>query len=227
MSVVCPQLDLIQTVSLPDDPPWTIQKPHIDLYLTHQKNHLGDNCMFQSLLAELKSYYSDHRAIYTDGSKTDNRVAAAATSDGLSAQVRLPGNGSIFTAELQALKMSFNIVKNCHGDHFIIFTDSSSLQDLDGNNCDHPFIQDILKLFNYCCSVNKKVVLAWVPSHVGIKGNEKADQLAKHAFKKNVFYLINFRNLIYFVLSQFVLIYCDFSSFLVLSVICVYQFCVF
>ena len=26
LSAVCPQLDLIQTVSLPDDPPWTIQK---------------------------------------------------------------------------------------------------------------------------------------------------------------------------------------------------------
>ena len=109
----------------------------------------------QSLFAELKSYYSDHRAIYTDGSKTENRVAAAATSDGLSAQVRLPGNASIFTAELQTLKMAFNIVKNCDEDRFIIFCDSlSSLQALDGNNCDHPFIQDI---FNDCCSVNKKL----------------------------------------------------------------------
>ena len=45
--------------------------------------------------------------------------------------------------------------------------------------------------------------------------------------QKNVVYFINFRNLIYLVLSQFVLIYCDFSSFLVLSVICVYLFCVF
>ena len=58
-----------------------------------------DDCMFQSLFAELKSYYSDHWAIYTDGSKTDIRVAAAATSDGLSVQVRLSGNASIFTAE--------------------------------------------------------------------------------------------------------------------------------
>ena len=187
LSDVCPQLDLIQTVSLPDDPPWTIQKPHIDLFLTHQKKHLGDDCMFQSLFAELKSYYSDHRAIYTDGSKTENRVAAAATSNNPSAQVRLPGNASIFTAELQALKMAFNIVKNCHWDRFIIFTDSlSSLQALDSNNCDHPFIQDILKFFNDCQSVNKKVVLAWVPSHVGIKGNEKADELAKQALNFNV-----------------------------------------
>ena len=83
--------------------------------------------------------------------------------------------------------MAFNIVKNCDEDRFIIFCDSlSSLQALDGNNCDHPFIQDILKLFNDCCSVIKKVVLAWVPSHVGIKDNEKADELAKQALNFNV-----------------------------------------
>ena len=187
LSAVCPQMDLIQTVSLPDDPARTIQKPQIDLCFTLQKKHLGDDCLFQSLFAQLKSCYPGHRAIYTDGSKAGNRVAAAATSNNFSAQVRLPGNASIFTAKLQALKMAFNIVKNCDGDHFIIFTDSlSSLQALDSNNCNHPFIQDILELFNDCLSVNKKVVLAWVPSHVGIKGNEKADELAKQALNFNV-----------------------------------------
>ena len=83
--------------------------------------------------------------------------------------------------------MAFNIVKNCDGGRFIIFTDSlSSLQALNSNNCDHPFIQDILKLFNDCLSVNTKVVLAWVQSHVGIKDNEKADELAKQALYFNV-----------------------------------------
>ena len=96
--------------------------------------------------------YPDHRAIYTDGSKAENRVAAAATSNDLSAQVRLPDNASIFTAELQALKMAFNIVKNCDWDCFIIFTDSlSSLQALDSNNCDHSFIQDILNFLMIVC----------------------------------------------------------------------------
>ena len=92
-------------MSLPNDPPRSTQKPHIDLNLTHQKKHLGDDCLFQSLFAQLKGCYPDHRAIYTDGSKSDNRDAAAATSNNLSAQVRLPGNASIFTAELKALKL--------------------------------------------------------------------------------------------------------------------------
>ena len=127
----------------------------------------------------MKSCYPVHKAIYSDGSKTENRVAVAATSNNLSVQVRLPGNASIFTAELQALKMAY-IVKNCDWDYFIIFTDSlSSLQALDSNNCDHPFIQDILKLFSDCQSVNRKVVLVWVSRHIGIEGNEKADELAK------------------------------------------------
>ena len=148
LPAVCPQLDLIQTVSLPVDPPWTIQKPHTDLYLTHQKKHLADDCMFQSLFGELKSYYSDHRAIYSDGSKAENRVAAAATCKNLSAQVRLPGNASIFTAELQALEIAFNFVKNCDCDRFIIFADFlSNLQALDSNNCDHPFYSRYFKAF--------------------------------------------------------------------------------
>ena len=60
LSALCPRLDLIQTVSLPDDPHWTIQKPQINLCFTHQKKHLGDDCLFQSLFAQLKSYYPDH-----------------------------------------------------------------------------------------------------------------------------------------------------------------------
>ena len=90
MSAVCPQLDLIQTVSLPDDRPWTVQKPQIDLCLNHQQKYLGDDSLLQSLFAHLKSCYSYLRAIYTDESKAENRVAAAATSNNLSIQIRVP-----------------------------------------------------------------------------------------------------------------------------------------
>ena len=145
------------------------------------------NFYFSHCSPQLKSCYSDYRAIYTDGSKDKNRVGAAATTEQLNAQVRLPGNASIFTAELQALKMAFNIISNVDDTQFVIYTDSlSSLQAIHGSDCDHPYIQDILKLYNQCLLNNKKVVLAWVPSHVGIKGNEKADKLAKEALNLNI-----------------------------------------
>ena len=32
--------------------------------------------------------------------------------------------------------------------------------------------------------IDQKITLVWIPSHQGIKGNEKADQGAQHAIKK-------------------------------------------
>ena len=54
LSAVCSQLDLIQTVSLPEDPPWTIQRPHIDFFLMQHKKQLGDEFLFQSLFCSIK-----------------------------------------------------------------------------------------------------------------------------------------------------------------------------
>ena len=44
--------------------------------------------------------------------KKINSIAALATSDGFSVKVRLSRNASIFTAELQVLKIAFNDMKN-------------------------------------------------------------------------------------------------------------------
>ena len=94
---------------------------------------------------------------------------------------------SIYTAELQALKMAFYLVENSTGHDYIIFTDSlSSLMALKGNQFHHPFISDLLQKYSDLVRSNKCVVLAWVPSHVGIKGNEKADALAKKALDLNI-----------------------------------------
>ena len=72
----------------------------------------------------------------------------APASDNLSAQIRLPANASISTAELQPLKMAFNVVTIFDEDCFNLYTDSlSSLHTLHGKNCDHPFIYKIDESF--------------------------------------------------------------------------------
>ena len=58
------------------------------------------------MFAELRDEYCDHNPIFTDGSKVPDRVAAAAIIDHHQSKIRLPGDASIYTAELQALKIA-------------------------------------------------------------------------------------------------------------------------
>ena len=57
---------------------------------------------------------------------------------------------------------------------------------LQGSKYDHPYIVELLQTYTHLCSQNKSVILAWIPSHVGIKGNEKVDILAKEALDLDI-----------------------------------------
>ena len=60
----------------------------------------------------------------------------------------------------------------------IVFSDSLSvLQSINNSKIDNSVIQDIiLRLHNMS---HKQIIFCWLPSHVGIRGNEKADKAAK------------------------------------------------
>ena len=63
---------------------------------------------------------------------------------------------------------------------FSFFSDSLSvLQSINNCKLDNPLVQDILLRFHNMSS--KHIILCWLPSHTGIKGNEKADIAAKSA----------------------------------------------
>ena len=161
--------------------PWTIAEPRIDLTLRKNKKNTN-NHLYQSQFLELKEKYSTHIPIYTDGSKISERVGAAAQTNSTHKQMRLPDGASIYTAELQAIKMALELVQESNEDEFIIFSDSmSSLIALEGENADHPFIQEIMELHHHQINNNKTIIFAWIPSHVGIRGNTEADKLAKEA----------------------------------------------
>ena len=49
----------------------------------------------------------------------------------------------------------------------------------------NPWVVRVLEKYNQLKSRGKDIVFCWIPSHIGIKGNEEADEAAKEALSLN------------------------------------------
>jgi hypothetical protein len=97
-------------------------------------------------------------------------------------QCRLPNCCSIFTAELRAILLCIDFIYGCDRESFLILSDSlSALQALKSCNFDNFLVQQIAEKCHFLHEIGKNIVFCWVPSHIGISGNEKADLAAKAA----------------------------------------------
>jgi len=96
--------------------------------------------------------------------------------------VRLTDTASIFRGELYALLLAIDVVRRTKENNFVIFSDSmSSLQSIYGFNLDSDLVHNFLKDYTILAKNGKNIILCWIPSHVVILGNEKADAAAKSA----------------------------------------------
>ena len=119
---------------------------------------------------------------YTDGSKTDSGVGCAFICDSARRSFTLPAAATIYTAELLAIYKALCFIQVGENFQHVIFTDSlSSLVALKNFYPSDPIVQDIVLLLTSLKQEDKTVTLCWVPSHVGILGNELADAAAREA----------------------------------------------
>ena len=128
--------------------------------------------------------------IYTDGSKDKERVGCAVLRENDHQTMRIPDGSSIFTAEAKATDLALDLVDNCNScDKFIIFSDLFSvLQALNHTSSKNPQIQNILQK-HHTNSKYKTIVYCWIPSHIGIRNNERVDKKTKEPLnlEKTVF----------------------------------------
>lgn len=127
---------------------------------------------------------------FTDASKLNSNSNVGAAFLNATTKVwrlhKLPVEASVFSGECIAILSCITHILEKSINPSVIFTDSlSALQAISG----HPFktcihnhiICKIKECLLRCHNSNIIVELAWVPAHVGIKGNEYADDLAKKA----------------------------------------------
>ena len=178
----------------PHPPPlpwWNMKPPTLALLLdTPKHNYIPAE--ITSLFHEYISQHPSHTLIFTDGSKHSNpdRTGAAAIIQRNSSQpifepilrARLPNNVTIFTVELYAILAAYAIIEEQNLQHTIIISDSkSALTAINPRRInEHPIISQIINI-HIALQDSQVPKLLWIPSHVGITGNELADHEANKA----------------------------------------------
>ena len=152
----------------------------------------------QAKFNEFREAQGSHDEVYTDGSKMNERVGAAAvinrhfqngetTCRQLSK--RLPDNSTIFAAEATAISLALNYYQHMGPVHHdvVVYSDSMScLQAIEGEDTENPFICHIMNLLWSLSDKGTRVRFCWVPSHCGINGNERVDPLAKETLDQDI-----------------------------------------
>ena len=173
-------LSLMLTEPMPRHPPWRISKISIcDDLEGYSKRDVPHSILKRVYLDHMHTH-NNSVTIYTDGSRTDDGVAFAIHCTAQSRQVRLNSLASVYTAELLAIREAIMYAETTVQSNTItIATDSrSAIQAIGSLNLAHPIVNHIR---DQLIVSEKSYSLCWVPSHVGVPGNERADLLARDA----------------------------------------------
>ena len=168
-------------------PPWILRSPKVLLDLSDLSKKDTPSPVFIQKFNEIKDEHSYFTQIYTDGSKDNNRVGCSAIVNNINIKQRLPSNASIFTAEVTAIDLALDAIAESDDDYFIIFSDSLSvLLSLNNRKMDNPLILQLLLKIHHLSCAHKTIHLCWIPSHIGIRGNEAADMAAKESLNQGI-----------------------------------------
>ena len=147
------------------------------------------------------SLYKNFTTYYTDGSVIGDQTGCAIFSKNIEIKIKLPNNTSIFSAEMYALLKTIKLAQNTNNRNILICCDSlSCLQSLKQMYNKNPIA---IKIYDeiYSMKNEKKFIILWIPSHINIRGNERADALAKESLHSSLddeyeFIVSDFKSLI-------------------------------
>nr|XP_042910734.1 uncharacterized protein LOC122271965 [Parasteatoda tepidariorum] len=139
--------------------------------------------IYQQLFSSHSHQYSEYMPIFTDGSKSVGYVGCGVKIADDTYSYRIPDICSVFTADAVAILLALRLISSRSERKYFIYSDSMSvlkqLETFRSNT--HPILSFINHLLITLHKKGFDILFCWIPSHVGIPGNELADSAARSA----------------------------------------------
>ena len=124
--------------------------------------------------------------LFTDGSKEGLGASSAAVCYQSMSSIRVPDSASILTAELHVVKLALGIAKLGKTNMSSSLTPCQHYKQWAISNLGNQLVLEIITKYTHLIKMGKQFVFSWIPSHVGIPGNENTDSVTKHRLNKIV-----------------------------------------
>ncbi|GFW87122.1 probable RNA-directed DNA polymerase from transposon X-element [Trichonephila clavipes] len=162
-------------------PPWDIQIFNYHNPFSGYDKSGTAAVIYHQLFSFHRSKYSKYIPVYTGGSKSAGHVGCDVVFNNTILSFSLHNSMSVFSAELTVILVALQHILISDHHHFCVYTDSmSALESLHfSTEHRHPTVIEILLLLRKLERKGFDIIFSWVPGHVGILGNEKADTAAR------------------------------------------------
>lgn len=166
---------------LQSHPPWGKQNYFFDFSLAHSKKNETSPTILKKKSLERLEKYKDCYKIFTDGSKEGDQAGWGFSSAEVDRKGKMAKGASVFSAELTAILNAVLYCRGLKGENFLICSDSqSALKAIEKMYAKNSLA---LRIKDAVAESGKSFLFLWIPSHVGIEGNEAADDNAKKGRK--------------------------------------------
>ena len=169
-------------------PPWLMERASVATGMAGLGRDDDPNVLLYRVREHLESEYQRSLKIYTDGYVMEDGAAGAAfvipDFNNLSYSYKL-SKVSVFTAELLAIYMALQHISGLYTPplSIVICCDSraalSAIQS-DSSSAREDLVREVAAMVHQLISRGTEVRFQWVPAHVGLAGNKKADKAAKN-----------------------------------------------
>lgn len=153
---------------------WSARAPEVDNTIKKRFRRQAQPQQVQAHFHErIRKRYHNWAIRYSDGSKVGERVGVGVHGTEPEQHHRLPAECSVFSAEAAGI---FQAITAPRDRPVLVVTDSqSAISAIESPKAKHPFIQGVQAELD---SAEHLTALMWIPGHCGIRGNERADELA-------------------------------------------------